>query len=182
MGICNHDDVRRRQGDLSFISNLTWSSFTVRCVTSIDIPTSILDSYRNHMGVDLIERSGDPHIDARRLFELDAVVLSHIGTKDPHFIYANETAARVWRTTVDEITGLPSRLSAPPDERESRSSMLREAASAGLITGYSGTRIARDGTLFTIENATLWNVDFAQGPGQAVVFRDWHPIAALETN
>ena len=49
--------------------------------------------------------------------------------------------------------------------------MLKDAAGSGVLTGYAGERIAKDGTRFMIEDATLWTVDYPQGPGQAVVFR-----------
>jgi PAS domain-containing protein len=139
----------------------------------VEIATSILDSYRTHLKAELIERSGDPHIDARRLFELDAVVLSHNGGDDPKFVYANAAAAAAWRTTPEDLIGMPSRLSAPPEHRESRKAMLDEAARDGYITGYSGTRVARDGSLFIIKDATLWSVHFPDSTGQAVVFRSW---------
>jgi len=147
---------------------------------SINIPaeitTSILDSYRTFLNAELIERSGDPAIDAQQLFDLAAVVLSHAGGDDPRFVYANAAAAAAWRTTPEDLIGMPSRLSAPPDHRESRKAMLDEAARDGYITGYSGTRVARDGSLFVIEDATLWSVHFTDTAGQAVVFRTWAPM------
>lgn len=141
-----------------------------------DTASAILNSYRMHLGFELIDRSGDQELDAQKLHNLDAVVLGHISSDDPHFIYANKAAAQLWRMRLDELIGMPSRLTAPPNHRESRSAMLGDAARTGFITGYSGTRIAHDGTLFTIENATLWNVDFPQGGGQAVVFKSWHYV------
>jgi PAS domain-containing protein len=139
----------------------------------VGITTAILDSYRTHLNRELIERSGDPEEDAYRLFYFDGVVLSHAGGDDPRFVYANAAAAHAWRTTPGELIGMPSRLSAPPDHRQSRQAMLEEASRTGFITGYSGTRIASDGSLFVIEDATLWTVDFSEGKGQAVVFRSW---------
>lgn len=138
-----------------------------------DVAMHILDSYRTYVGEELFERSGDAATDARRLFDLDAVVLSHDGGADPHFVYANTAAARLWRTTVEDLVGMPSQLSAPPDHRAERASTLTRAADQGFLHGYSGTRVARDGTLFVIEEATLWTVDYPGGPGQAVVFRNW---------
>jgi hypothetical protein len=46
-----------------------------------------------------------------------------------------------------------------------------------VLTGYAGERIAADGTRFMIEDATLWTVDYPQGPGQAVVFTQWRVLA-----
>lgn len=107
---------------------------------------------------------------------LDAVVLSHDGGDDPVFVFANHAAAKLWRMPVEELVGMPSRLSAPPEHRGSRAVMLADAASAGVLAGYSGERVAKDGTRFMIEDATLWTVDYSERPGQAVVFRGWRPL------
>ena len=143
-------------------------------LTDAEIVQYMLDSHRQYVGNELIERSADPEVDAQRLFDLDAVVLSHDGGADPRFVYANLAAARLWRMEVDELVGMPSRLSAPPNHRDERQAMLQQAAKDGVLHGYAGTRVAKDGTLFVIEDATLWTVDYPHGSGQAVVFRSWH--------
>jgi hypothetical protein len=146
-------------------------------VNDVQIARAILDSYRARVGVELFARSHELDADARRLRELDAVVLSHDGGADPVFVYANHAAATLWRMPIEEIVGMPSRLSAPPGQRASRAAMLADAAASGVLHGYSGERIARDGTRFIIEGATLWTVDgYGDRAGQAVVFRDWHGV------
>lgn len=141
------------------------------------IARAILDSHVARLGVELIERSGDPQEDARRLRALDAVVLSHDGAADPVFVYANEAAAALWRMPIAQLVGMPSRLSAAPEWREERAGMLADAAAEGVLRGYSGERIASDGSRFVIDDATLWTVDgYPRGPGQAVVFRHWRVI------
>jgi len=140
------------------------------------IVAAILDSHAARVGEELIVRTADPALDARALFELGAVVLSHDGGGDPHFVYANAAAAALWRMPVHAIVGMPSRLSAPPEHQASRASMLKDAAGSGVLRGYSGERIARDGKRFVIEDATLWTVDFEHGAGQAVVFDRWHSV------
>jgi PAS domain-containing protein len=137
------------------------------------IAVAILDSHAARVGAEMVTRTGDHETDAQALFDLDAVILSHDGGDDPHFVYANQAAADLWRMPVSELIGLPSRLSAPPEHQASRASMLKDAAGAGVLRGYSGERIAKDGTRFMIEDATLWTVDYPQGPGQAVVFTKW---------
>ncbi len=123
-----------------------------------------------------MERTGDPSRDALLLRTLDAVVLSHDGGDDPVFVYANEAAAALWRMPIHELVGMPSRLSAPPEWRDARAAMLADAMSSGVLRGYSGERVARDGMRFVIEDATLWTVDgYPDRPGQAVVFTAWHP-------
>ena len=141
------------------------------------IAQAILDSHANRVGIELIERTGNSEIDAATLFDLDAVVLSHDGGDDPHFVYANQAAADLWRMPVSELIGMPSRLSAPPEHQASRASMLKDAAGTGVLTDYAGERIAKDGTRFVIRDATLWTVDYPSAPGQAVVFRTWELVA-----
>ena len=143
-----------------------------------EVAACILDSYATRLGTPLLEPSGDPETDAHNLMELDAVVLSHDGAADPCFVYANRAAASLWRMPLKELVGMPSRLSAPPEQRKDRSQMLSEAARAGCLRGYEGERVAKDGTRFLIRNATLWTVDgYPERPGQAVVFTDWEILA-----
>ncbi|MGI9136554.1 MAG: MEKHLA domain-containing protein [Candidatus Nanopelagicales bacterium] len=137
------------------------------------IVQAILDSHASRIGTELIERTGEVGGDAEALFTLNAVILSHDGGDDPHFVYANQAAADLWRMPVSELIGMPSRLSAPLEHQAERASMLTDAAGSGVLSGYAGERIAKDGTRFMIEDATLWTVDFPQGPGQAVVFTTW---------
>ncbi len=140
------------------------------------IAAAILDSHAFRVGSELIQRTGDVDLDAAGLFELNAVILSHDGGDDPHFVYANQAAADLWRMPVSELIGMPSRLSAPPEHQAERASMLKDAAGSGVLTGYAGERVAKDGTRFMIEDATLWTVDYPQGSGQAVVFTRWTPL------
>jgi len=141
------------------------------------IAQAILDSHAARVGSQLIERTGNADSDAEALFALNAVILSHDGGDDPHFVYANQAAADLWRMPVNELIGMPSRLSAPPEHQASRASMLKDAAGSGVLHGYSGERIAKDGTRFMIKDATLWTVDYPHGQGQAVIFRQWQPLA-----
>ncbi len=137
------------------------------------IAKAILDSHAMRVGTELVDRTGDVGGDAEALFTLNAVILSHDGGDDPRFVYANQAAANLWRMPVSELIGMPSRLSAPPEHRADRASMLKDASDSGVLTGYAGERIAKDGTRFMIEDATLWTVDYPEGPGQAVVFTSW---------
>jgi PAS domain-containing protein len=136
---------------------------------------SLLDSYAVRTGRELIARSGDDTADAARLGALDAVVLAHDGASDPVFTYANAAAARVFRTTVDDLIGMPSRLSAAEEHRDERALALGRALRRGVVHDYSGIRVARDGSRFVIRNATLWT--FVDTPGQAATFSGWDPIS-----
>jgi PAS domain-containing protein len=135
----------------------------------------LLDSYSVRVGHELIPRTGDDLEDSHRLDALEAVVLAHDGAADPVFTYANEAAAVLWRTSVDQLIGMPSRLSAAPEHRDARASALDAALATGVVLDYSGERQALDGSRFMIHNATLWT--FVNGPGQAATFTDWSPAA-----
>lgn len=110
----------------------------------------------------------------REMMSSPAVILCHDGGDDPRFIYANKAAAALWRMGIDDIIGMPSRLTAPPELRTERSQALAQVASDGVLFGYSGERVTAEGTRFVIEGATLWTVDLPDGAsGQAVVFDTW---------
>ena len=141
------------------------------------VAACILDSYARRIGRELLHRSGDPLDDAERLLAYEAIVLSHDAGVDPRFVYANSAAASLWRMSIDEMIGMPSRLSAPADARDDRARMLSDASRDGVLSGYNGERVASDGTKFQIMDATLWTVDgYPGGSGQAVVFSQWEPI------
>ena len=109
---------------------------------------------------------------AKGLYEIDAVVLSHNGGDDPVFNYANRKAQELFEYDWDTFLTLPSRLSAEPDRREDRSTMLQSAAEQGYISNYGGVRISASGRRFEISNAIIWNLEDRDGAkvGQAAVF------------
>ena len=109
---------------------------------------------------------------AEQLYELDAVVLSHDGGSDPVFTYANRRAQELFEYDWATFLTLPSRLSAEPDRREDRSTMLHEAAEQGYIANYGGVRISASGRRFEISDAIIWNLETDAGTvvGQAAVF------------
>lgn len=98
-------------------------------------------------------------------------VLAHNTDSDPLFIYGNKAAQRRFEYSWDEITRLPSRLSAEPQNREARQQFLARVQQIGYETGYRGVRITKSGRRFMIEEATLWQLLDKDGKmhGQAVV-------------
>lgn len=106
-----------------------------------------------------------------------SVIVCHDGAEDPRFVYVNFAAAALWKMSVEQMIGMPSRLSAPPERQQERASALAEAGQCGVLVGYTGERIASDGTRFIIEDATLWNVELPGGVlGQAATFDRWHEV------
>lgn len=139
---------------------------------STAIAPAIAASFQRRVGRELIAGSRGFIGDA--MISSPAVILCHDGGSDPRFIYANKAAAALWRMGVDDIIGMPSRLTAPPEFRAERSRALVQVATDGVLFGYSGERVRADGTRFVIEDATLWTVDLPDGrSGQAVVFETW---------
>ena len=135
----------------------------------------LLDSYRHWIGSDLIERNGDPGLEASLLFESPLVVVSHGTEADPVLNYANRSALELWEMTWEELIKTPSRLTAEPVNRAEREWMLEQARVRGFIDTYRGVRISRTGRRFLVENAMIWNVldSRRQQIGQAATFSQW---------
>jgi hypothetical protein len=139
----------------------------------------LLDSYRHWIRKDLIERT--PHVkqQARLLFEASFVVVSHGAEPDPILNYGNQTALDLWELPWDQFIKTPSRLTAEPDDRAERGSMLERAKLNGYFDGYRGVRISSTGRRFLVEQALIWNViDPAGKPiGQAATFSQWSNVS-----
>jgi MEKHLA domain-containing protein len=135
----------------------------------------VLDSYRHWIGSELIERQGDPEVQAGALFELPLVVVSHGSEADPILNYGNQTALELWEMTWEQLIKTPSRLTAEPVNRAEREWMLEQARVRGFIDTYRGVRISGTGRRFLVENALIWNVLDAghQRIGQAATFSHW---------
>jgi PAS domain-containing protein len=137
----------------------------------------LLSSYRRLTGRDLLPPDSAPAA-ARALYHAPFAVLSHDGTADPAFTYANRTAQRLFEMPWSEIVGLPSRYSAEPLARDERQRLLQCVARQGYIDDYQGVRISRNGRRFLIRRATVWNLVAGEGSpaGQAATFSDWLPL------
>jgi hypothetical protein len=109
---------------------------------------------------------GEPLCAPTELEDLPAVVLCHDDSVDPILVFANRAARDLWEAP---LVGMPSRLTAPPEQRTERAVAL---AGTGVVRGYSGVRVSATGRLFRIEDATVWPVLDAAGErvGQAATF------------
>jgi len=136
----------------------------------------ICNSYAHWTGRQLLQdETGDVE---NRLFEADFAVLSHDIRPEPVFNYANRTAMQLFGMSWDEITHLPSRYSAEPMLQAERAGFLERVAADGYVDDYSGVRIAKDGSKFMIENATVWNLIDGKGRfcGQAALIPQWRRL------
>jgi hypothetical protein len=142
----------------------------------------ICHSYYHWLGQPLV-----PNLDtltpaqlAHTLYTATFVVLSHGTEADPILNYGNQIALDLWQTSWQQLTQMPSRLTAEPMERQERAKFLTQVAETGYVSGYRGIRIARNGQRFWIENATVWTVLDEQGQvaGQAATFAQWRALEA----
>ncbi|MGV1014512.1 MAG: MEKHLA domain-containing protein [Methyloceanibacter sp.] len=118
---------------------------------------------------------GQPH-SAQWLYEhATHCVLAHNTGPDPHFIYANKAAQACFEYDLDEITRLPSRLSADIADRAARQHLLEAVARDGYAANYQGWRIAKSGRRFFIEDGVVWQLIDTTGQlrGQAATFGRW---------
>lgn len=127
-------------------------------------------SYLRLVGRPLVPEGAD----ARWLYEAAPFpVLAHDTAADPRFVYANRAAQACFGYGLDEIVGLPSRLSAEAPDRAERARLLESVARDGFVTGYSGLRIAKSGRRFRIVEGVVWQLRDEAGidRGQAATFR-----------
>jgi hypothetical protein len=148
-------------------------------VELVDLAVAVVDSHFAVIGepLPLDPAPAGPHNVAAALYSAPFAVLAHDAAADPRFVYANLTAQRLWRRDWSEFVGLPSRLSAEPDEREARQRMLEAVARDGYIDDYAGIRVDAAGGRFRISGARLWNVWVGdERVGQAVAIPRWAPL------
>jgi hypothetical protein len=139
-------------------------------------------SYFRLVGERLVPPEYD-NLDAVRWLYEEApfCVLAHSTDTDPIFIYGNKTAQTCFEYSWDELTSLPSRLSAEEHNREERQRLLDAVKRHGFATGYRGLRIARSGRRFWIENVTVWQLVDRGGVlrGQGAVYGQWSEAAQV---
>jgi hypothetical protein len=133
----------------------------------------LVSSHRTLLGRELGDDPAAPPSLTYLYAEAPFCLLAHDGGRDPRFVFANCAAQRCFEYTLDEFIGLPSRLSAGPDDREERARLLASVARRGYAEGYRGLRVAKSGRRFWIEDVTVWNVLDPGGrfQGQAAVYR-----------
>ena len=136
----------------------------------------MLASLRHWTGRNLVEPGLEPEDQARELFNAPFAVLSHDTATDPILNYANRISLQLFELSWEELTVMPSRLTAEAPARAERTRLLSEVSSRGYIDDYRGVRVAKNGRRFLIERATVWNLlDESGAPyGQAATFNEWH--------
>lgn len=154
-----------------FLANYHQAAFLVRH------SLLLMSSYQHWTG-DVLVKADDV---VQGLMNAPFAIASHQAGDDPMFNYANDQALALFKMAPEEMLGLPSRFSAEPMLREARAEFLHQVSTHGFIENYSGVRIAKDGSRFLIEQATVWNVvdvnaDVNKVLGQAVVIKAWRAL------
>ena len=117
----------------------------------------------------------DPVDAAKQLYHAPFALLSHGAQADPIINYANLAAQALFEMNWYEFIQLPSRLSAETVVQEERNALLKRVSENGYIDDYKGIRVAKSGSRFIIDQATVWNVIDQAGDyhGQAAMFAHW---------
>ncbi|WP_320666653.1 MEKHLA domain-containing protein [Prochlorococcus sp. MIT 1307] len=141
----------------------------------------LLTSYQNAFKQSLLnspEELSSQLQQAKILFALKEPVIAHNNEKDPCLNYANAAALQLWGRGWDEMIGMPSRLTAPIEEREERQYALNKAITKHAVKDYEGIRINSKGEVFMIKNARIWTIFDENGElrGQAATFDWWQKI------
>ncbi|MFT7386833.1 MAG: hypothetical protein ACI8VC_000068 [Candidatus Endobugula sp.] len=112
---------------------------------------------------------------SQALYHAPFCVLSHNTEVDPIFNYANKTAQALFEMSWDELTSLPSRLSAEPIEQQERNTLLSRVREHGFIDDFTGIRVSATGKKFLITDAIVWDIRDEHDiyHGQAVVLYSW---------
>ncbi len=132
-------------------------------------------SYQRLTRRHLVDPDLDAEAAARHLFEAPFVLLSHSADADPIMTYANRTALDLFELDWEQLTRMPSRLTAEAPDRAERARLLAQVTAHGYIDQYSGVRVSSSGRRFRIDGATVWNLTDQAGHylGQAATFDSW---------
>lgn len=134
----------------------------------------ITSTYKDLLGEELFSESTCAEENAYMLYNSKSVILSHDGSSNPLFTYANATAQKLWEFSWGEFIGLPSKHSVEKDGREERQGLLEAAHKKGYIKNYRGVRISKNNRRFAIEGVILWNLNQdGENMAQAAAFDSW---------
>ncbi|SDW48222.1 MEKHLA domain-containing protein [Thiocapsa roseopersicina] len=135
-------------------------------------------SYRRLTGRDLIDPGLDDREAARRLFAAPFALLSHNADPDPILTYGNRRVLDLFELDWEQLTRMPSRLTAEAPDREERARLLAQVTAHGFIDHYSGVRVSSGGRRYRIDGAVVWNLIDRKGRhlGQAATFASVQPL------
>ena len=129
------------------------------------------ESLKNAHGISLLEA-----LQVENWQEIDDheryAVLSHGVQEDPIFCYSNVAARNTFGYSEVELYALPSRYSAPEQERNRRQVVMDQKNEDRFWIIASGIRQRKDQSLFEFRDVWLWNVydDDGTRVGQSAVY------------
>jgi len=153
-------NVRKRERTSKVLFFRSFEALRTMQPTDPDFVTLLCESYARLLRKPLVpDEDLTPAEAARWLYE-DAPfgILAHDTRPDPVFVYGNLRAQRLFGYTWNELTALPSRLSAEAPERSERQAFLEQVTRDGYVDGYRGVRVTKSGKRFWIERATVWQL------------------------
>lgn len=135
----------------------------------------LISSYRKVVGTPLVPYEMSGADGAEWLYQAPFGLLAQDTSLDARFVYANLAAQRRFEYSWQEFMGMPSRLSAEPQNQDQRQAFMHSVLEQGYVSGYQGRRIAKSGRRFLIRDVTVWNVVDDDGAlrGQAALIRRW---------
>ncbi len=148
---------------------------------TIELVDHILTSHKSTFGYSLIQSNSleiSNHLASQRLYNLPIPVIAHDNQTDPYITYVNCLGLTLWCRRWEEMVGIPSRLTAPPDEQIERKSALSQALKQESLINYQAIRIDSNGHRFAISNGRIWSIFNQEGIrlGQAATFTNWRRL------
>lgn len=138
----------------------------------------LLRSFQHWTGRSLLVVDGSPEAISEALFTAPFVLVSHGTEADPILNYGNQQALQLWEMDWQQLTQIPSRLTAEPISQETRNQLLAQVQTQGYVSDYQGIRISSTGRRFRISNVIVWDVldENTDRCGQAATFDRWEFI------
>jgi hypothetical protein len=120
------------------------------------------DAYIQRVAASFLRVTGAPLLETglsgQGAWQGDFALLTHRGDPQATLNYGNAFALGLWECGWEEFTGLPSAVTAPPEDRASRAAAMAKVAQDNFVRGYRGRRISRKGRLFFIEDGIIWRL------------------------
>ena len=115
-----------------------------------------LASLKRVAGLDLMAAEKlDPAALGHGVWNGDFALLTHRGDAEATLNYANRCALELWEMEWEQLA-MPSRFTAPQEDRALRDDFMRQVVTRGFVANYRGRRVSRRGRLFEIRDAIVW--------------------------
>jgi hypothetical protein len=134
-----------------------------------DYVSRVAEAFARVTGGDLVaELRLDPAMAGKSAWLAKYALLTHRGDAKATLNYGNHFALDLWECDWAQFTATPSAATAPDEDSAARDAMMRQVAEKGFVSGYCGRRASLRGTLFMIEDVTVWRLSNANGDSLGV--------------